>query len=168
MTRNKMTIIAVTLIVLVVGIFGVWPLVDGELMKVPFTDGITAVRAGNVAKLRNVFTADATVSNKLFGTLAVANVIDRLAPLITQAHEQPANFRFGSYTNMTKSWGRAEADFTIIFVMEGDEVPYHGLPVGQQGHVVLLRHGLFSWKIAQLSMKGLGGIVRHESQTPDL
>ena len=177
MRRHAGLIIVIAVLAVLVGIFIVWPIVDMELMKIPMTDGVSALRKKDVATLRKSFTPDAIVfvGNE---QVPVTTVLDQLEKMLATYPVEMGSFRFAEYANQQRHWGRMEADFTIVAQVGGDseDNPYHGsVPIRKKGHVVLVRQGIFHWKIAQLKtddeqlnklIEGLGALDMLEKMMP--
>ena len=151
--RGKVLLVCCALIVLlVIGKVFVLPMIDMEMMKAPLTNGLMALRNGDMRALRDVFTTNATFASAS-ATLAAAAVLEANRASI-ETKELDTAMRFGGFTNLHReSETRVSADFTIIVYYEGDESGYHRVPIDKTGHVVLQQQGFMNWKIDQLSSK---------------
>lgn len=148
MNNRRWWIIPVIVLALLFGALVVWPAVDRELMKTPLTDGVNAIRSGDIGALRNCFTTEAVVylgKNEL----PAGGFIDVIAPIVRE-HRDMANFRFGGYSRLRRHGKMAEADFTIVIQAKDEELLDQSVPIRQTGHVELERQGWFTWKITRI------------------
>jgi hypothetical protein len=128
----------------------IWPMIDRQLMEIPITDGITALRNGNVAKLAQSFTRDARISSSS-ATAAVSELLDRLAPRIV-AGDTDDSLRFGGYANLQHHGRLVTADVTFIYDIQNEDLPYRSLPTRWTEGVTLEKHGLFSWQVKAMHL----------------
>ena len=108
---------------------------------------VNALNAGNSEQLRGNFIRDARV-----GALPAKLVFDAVAPFLKEIHSR-GNLRFAQLQEPDKvEKHRCEADFTVVYYLEGDDsMPYRRAPVEIKGRVTLQRLGWFRWRIARIS-----------------
>lgn len=133
---------------LLLGALVVWPLVDGELMKIPMTDGLAALRRGNLPAVRACFTPNAVAFSR-DREMPITQLLDAYASEI-EGDKGTGSYRFGGYTHLLKQGNTALADFTVYYYLNDDDVPYRNVPIKRTGKVMLVRDGFFSWKIARI------------------
>lgn len=156
MTKRRIGLaIVIAVLLLAFGAFVVWPAVDRQLMRIPMTDGVAALRSGNLSALQACFTADAVVTAG-DAEMPVADVLRQVAPLLSARSDRRAgSFRFAGYVNPRQRGRVVESDFKIVVEVDvGEDNPYRMNPtVERMGEVTLIRQGLFTWKIARIGLK---------------
>lgn len=136
-------------------LFVVWPAIDAQLMRIPMTDGIAALRRGDQAGVEAqclpkavVFIGDTEMDASAF--------IARLVPLVTAyGDRRTGSFRFTGYHNLRRRADTVETEFTIAIQIDaGEENPYRMAPTLERGgEVTLVRQGLFRWRIARIGTR---------------
>jgi len=137
---------------IVVGILGIglllWPIIEQQLMEIPFAHAITAISAGHVAEAQETFTPSAVAEYQDIH-LPMRDVLRTLAPDLN--HEQlESTVRFAGIQQITaRTADTADVNFTIIIYV-GDEMGRR-LPVRRRGRARLARTGWFTWRIHRIT-----------------
>lgn len=148
---NPRTLMIWAGVVLVIAVIIAVPIIDRVLMRAPMTNLVAALKAQDFDKLKGSFTPDARIGIAN-DTMPAGKLISMAAPILRMVGAG-GSYRFSGYSGMaTSGWDRAEANFKITYDAGGtDDAPYSSVPFGVNGHVVLRREGLATWKIVQLT-----------------
>ena len=136
---------------LLFGGFVIWPMIDRQLMEIPMTDGIAALRTGNITKLALSFTPEARVFSGLT-SVEVSRLLLRFSPRLAEA-PPGGSLRFGGYSSLTRHGAIVHADATFIYDYQNDDLPYRSLPVRLTEGVTLQKTGYFTWQITEIRLK---------------
>jgi hypothetical protein len=136
-----------------------WPAIERECMRIPVTDAINGVRAGNIQKVRACFIPGATLGTA-GRSLSVEQALRKAAPAIS-AGDLRGTARVVSITHVQRIGNQADADIEVmIYIDGGDDLPYHSVPMRVQGQVTLQRQGFFTWKIVRVTSDIFGELLR--------
>ncbi len=150
MRRKVLLVLGVLIVLAIIGKLFILPMLDMEMMKAPLTNGLMALRSGDMRALHGVFT-DGAVLEHAQTTVEATAFLESNRGLI-EAKELDMDMRFDGFTNVRReSDTSASADFAITVYFEGEESGYHRVPIQKQGHVVLYRQGFMNWKIERLT-----------------
>lgn len=152
MRRKALLILFAIIALAAIAVVVVLPMIDGEMMKVPLVNGITALRNGDANALRACFTPDAVIIVDK-EALPAAKALEEVKSL-HEMHLFDGEMRFAGYSNVQqRSKTEISAKAIIRTYIEGtDDVPYHRVPIDKTGTVVLKKTGFFTWKIKLVNL----------------
>jgi hypothetical protein len=149
----------------IIGLAAIWfwlvyPALEQSARQAPVIQAIEATEQGNLAKIRDAFTADGTV--KLNAPLMVevllqgdAIPIDRALKLVGNTitgHAGEYRLRFEGFINEPIILrDRMEADIAVVGQTPQSDEPNRWVPFRRTAHVKLVKVGFLQWKIQEIS-----------------
>lgn len=147
--KKKLLLLAGIILLLVVGAYFLWPVLDAHLMKIPMNNAVAALSKTDAEALSACFTPDARLLMTQSQTpIPVKEVIDTAMPMLKNSQSEMPAMTFRGFNNLQREGKQARAGFTVLVQVEGAPVKYNGI-------VALQRSGIFNWKIAEIGIYDL-------------
>lgn len=144
--KKKLLLVLGIVLLLLVGAYFLWPVLDAQLMKIPMNNAVAELSNTDAEALAACFTSDATLlMTQSEAPVPVKEVIDTTMPMLKNAQENMPVISFKGFNDLRREGNKARAGFSALVQVEGVPVKYNGI-------VTLQRSSLFSWKIAVIGI----------------